>query len=116
MSRFGLIGAITHDVISAEGKTIHEGLGGILYQAAVLCGLGYHVNLYANLGRGLEEEVHELVKEWGTLNAKGIKMVSGSGNRVSLDYPSGKERIEVLKSVVPPIRSDRVLKDLSFQS
>ena len=49
MSRFGLIGTITYDVITIEGKTIHEGLGGILYQAAVLCGLGCEVNLYTNL-------------------------------------------------------------------
>lgn len=112
MSRFGLIGTITYDVITIEGKTIHEGLGGILYQAAVLCGLGYEVNLYTNLGRGLETEVQELIKEWRTLDKGSIDMVSGPGNRVFLDYRSGRERIEVLKSVVPPISRDRILKDL----
>jgi len=112
MSRFGLIGTITYDVITIEGKTIHKGLGGILYQAAVLCGLGCEVNLYTNLGRRLETEVQELTKEWRTLNKRGIDMVSGPGNRVFLDYRSGRERIEVLKSVVPPICPDRILKDL----
>lgn len=111
MSRFGLIGTITYDVITIEGKTIHEGLGGILYQAAVMCGLGYEVNLYTNLGRELEKEVQELTKEWRTLNKEGINIVSGPGNRVFLDYRSGRERIEVLKSVVPPISPDRILKD-----
>jgi hypothetical protein len=112
MSRFGLIGTITYDVITIEGKTIHEGLGGILYQAAVLCGLGYEVNLYTNLGQGIETEVQELTKEWRALNKGGINMVSGPGNRVFLDYRSGRERIEVLKAVVPPISSERILKDL----
>jgi hypothetical protein len=113
MTRFGLIGTITYDVITGEGENIHEGLGGILYQVAVLCGLGYEVNLYTNLGGELETEVQELTKEWRTLNPGGINTVSGPGNRVFLDYPTGRERIEVLKSVVPPINPDRILGDLS---
>ncbi|UCE42011.1 MAG: hypothetical protein JSV17_03265 [Candidatus Aminicenantes bacterium] len=112
MSRFGLVGTITYDVITMEGETIHEGLGGILYQAAVLCGQEYEVNLYTNLGQGLETKVQELIKEWRTLNIGGINMVPGPGNRVFLDYLAGRERIEVLKSVVPPINPDRILKDL----
>ncbi len=112
MKRFGLIGTITYDVITTEGKTTHEGLGGILYQVAVLCGLGYEVNLYTNLGRELESEVRELIKKWGTLNTVGINMVPGPGNRVFLDYSRGRERIEVLKSVVPPIESSMILNDL----
>jgi sugar/nucleoside kinase (ribokinase family) len=110
--RFGLIGTITYDVITGEDKTIHEGLGGILYQAAVLCGLGQEVNLYTNLGKELETKVQELTKEWTSLDKRGIKMVPGPGNRVFLDYPEGGERIEVLKSVVPPINLDLILKDL----
>ena len=113
MSRFGLIGTITYDVITAEGKTVHEGLGGILYQAALLCGLGYHVNLYTNLGRSLETEVRRLTKEWKTLNTEGVSIVPGPGNRVFLDYPSGGERIEVLRSVVPSIDPVRILEGLS---
>jgi sugar/nucleoside kinase (ribokinase family) len=112
MSRFGLIGTITYDVITSERKTVHEGLGGILHQTAVLCGLGYEVNLYTNLGQELETEVRRLTEEWKTLNAAGINMVSGPGNRVFLDYTPGRERIEVLKSIVPPIDSGRIIDDL----
>jgi sugar/nucleoside kinase (ribokinase family) len=112
MSCFGLIGTITYDVITTERKTTHEGLGGILYQVAVLCGLGYEVNLYTNLGRELEAEVRELTKEWKTLNTGGISMVPGPGNRVFLDYGKGRERVEVLESVVPPIGSSLILNDL----
>ncbi len=112
MTRFGLIGTITYDLITTEGKTTYEGLGGILYQVAVLCGLGYEVNLYTNLGRELESEVRKLIKEWGTLNTGGINVVPGPGNRVFLDYSKGRERIEVLKSVVPPIGSSLILDDL----
>jgi sugar/nucleoside kinase (ribokinase family) len=113
MSCFGLIGTITYDVITSEGQTTHEGLGGILYQAAVLCGLGQRVNLYTNLGIELNTEVQELTKKWTSLNKRGIKLVPGPGNRVFLDYPSGGERIEVLKSVVPPMNPDLILEDLS---
>ena len=113
MSRFGLIGTITYDVITAEGKTVHEGLGGILYQAALLCGLGCHVDLYTNLGRSLERKVRRLTKEWKTLNTEEVSIVPGPGNRVFLDYPSGGERIEVLRSVVPPVDPLRILKGLS---
>jgi hypothetical protein len=112
MSLFGLIGTITYDVITRGEKTLHEGLGGILYQAAVLCGWGHRVNLYTNLGLELETEVRELTKEWKSLNREGVSMVPGPGNRVFLDYPRGKERGEVLKSVVPPICPDRILEDL----
>ena len=111
MKCFGIIGTITYDVITGEGKNIHSGLGGILYQVAVLCGLGYEVNLYTNLGRELETEVRELTENWRTLNPGGINMVPGPGNRVFLDYPMDRERIEVLRVVVPPINPDRILRD-----
>jgi sugar/nucleoside kinase (ribokinase family) len=112
LPRFGLAGTITYDVITAEGKTVHRGLGGILYQVAVLCAMGYHVNLYTNLGLVLEEKVMELTKNWKTLDMEGVNMVPGPGNRVFLEYPSGGERTEVLQSVVPPIDPSRILQDL----
>lgn len=112
MPRFGLIGTITYDVISNEEGTVHEGLGGILHQAAVLCGLAQEVNLYTNLGRELETDVRELTKDWKTLRREGISTVSGPGNRVFLHYPRRGERVEVLKTVVPPIIPDRIMNDL----
>lgn len=112
MTCFGLIGTITYDVISNEEGTIHEGLGGILHQTAVLCGLAHEVNLYTNLGRELETAVRDLTKDWKTLRGKGIRTVSGPGNRVFLHYPHRGERVEVLRAVVPPIDPDRILDDL----
>lgn len=112
MPRFGLIGSVTYDVISNEGGTVHEGLGGILHQTAVLCGLAQEVNLYTNLGRELETAVRDLTKDWKTLRRKGIRIVSGPGNRVFLHYPRRGERVEVLRAVVPPIDPDRILDDL----
>ena len=84
MSCFGLIGTITYDVISNEEGKIHEGLGGVLHQAAVLCGLEKKVNLYTNLGRELDAEVRELTKKWPTFRREGIRVVSGPGHRVFL--------------------------------
>jgi sugar/nucleoside kinase (ribokinase family) len=112
MSCFGLIGTITYDVISNEEGKIHEGLGGVLHQAAVLCGLEQQVNLYTNLGRELEAEVQELTKEWPTFYREGIHVVSGPGHRVFLYYPHQGERIEVLETEVPPVIPDRILQDL----
>lgn len=112
MARFGIAGTVTHDVITASGKIVHEGLGGILYQAAILCGRGYPVYLYTNLGVALEKEVEDLTKEWRTLHTQGVLVVPGPGNRVFLNYPPQGERTEVLESVVPPIDPHRILEDL----
>jgi sugar/nucleoside kinase (ribokinase family) len=111
-SCFGLIGTVTYDVITNEKGTTHEGLGGILHQAAVLCGLGQEVILYTNLGRELEPEVRELTEKWESFGREGISLVPGPGNRVFLHYPLQGERVEVLKAVVPPIAPDRILNDL----
>jgi len=112
MSRFGLAGTITYDVITMQEKTEHEGLGGILYHAALLCALGFHVHLYTNLGLALEAKVHDMTRGWKTLDTVGVHIVPGPGNRVFLDYPQEGERVEVLESVVPPIDPSRILEDL----
>ena len=62
--KFGLIGTITHDVITLESGQSFEGIGGVLYQAAVLCGLGREVFLYTNLGEELEPEVPPFPRRW----------------------------------------------------
>jgi hypothetical protein len=112
MSKFALIGTITYDVITKGKRILYRGLGGILYQAAVLCAMGFDVNLYTNLGLKLEPDVRRLTKEWKTLHKETINRVPGPGNRVFLDYPAGRERVEVLRSVVPPVSPGRILDDL----
>ena len=110
--KFGLIGTITHDEITFESGQRITGLGGVLYQAAVLCGLGEDAYLYTSLGEELADEVNRMVKDWPTLRKKGIRQVPGPGNLVHLHYPEKGERIEVLKSVVPPLRPEPVIEDL----
>jgi hypothetical protein len=115
--RFGLIGTITYDVITHETGPGFRGLGGILHQAAVLCGLNQEVFLYTNLGEELSDEFSDTIKNWKTLHTQGINCVPGPGNRVFLHYPQRGERIEVLKSVVPPLSPRKILhdiKDLDF--
>ena len=56
IEKLGLIGTVTYDIITSEAGSAFEGIGGVLYQAAVLCGLGKHVSLYANLGDELAPE------------------------------------------------------------
>lgn len=117
MSRFGLIGTITYDVITHETGTGFRGVGGVLHQAAVLCGLSEEVFLYTNLGEELSDEFNETIKKWKILHRQGINFVPGAGNRVFLDYPRKGERLEVLKSVVPPLNPEKIIhdiKDLDF--
>jgi len=109
---FGLIGTITYDEITFESGQRISGLGGVLYQASVLCGLGKEVFLYTNLGEELVEDVNKSVKEWSTLQKKGVQRVPGHGNRVHLHYPEKGERVEVLESVVPPLDPGPIIEDL----
>jgi hypothetical protein len=110
---FGLIGTVTHDFITFDSGQSFEGLGGVLYQAAVLCGLGKEVFLYSNLGEELIKDVERMTRDWTTLHREGIRPVPGPGNQVYLHYPAQGERVEVLKSVVPPLDSSRVLKKIN---
>lgn len=110
---FGLIGTITHDVITYESGRSLKGLGGVLYQAAVFCGLGKEVFLYTNIGDELVRDMENVVKSWKTLRRGGIRCVPGSGNQVFLHYPEKGERVEILKSVVPPLDPSPIINDSS---
>ncbi len=112
MPRFGLIGTITYDVISHEAGAGFRGIGGVLHQAAVLCGLKEEVFLYTNLGQELSGAFNNTTKNWRTLHTEGIHCVPGPGNRVFLRYPRRGERIEVLESVVPPLNPEKILNDM----
>ncbi|MFB0565985.1 MAG: carbohydrate kinase family protein [Candidatus Aminicenantaceae bacterium] len=113
--KLGLIGTITYDVITSDSGSSYEGIGGVLYQAAVLCGLGKHVSLYTNLGGELVSDFRKTVEKWSNFSWRGIQHVPGPGNRVYLHYPERGERIEVLKSVVPPLNPDQLVEDLPQQ-
>jgi hypothetical protein len=110
--RFGLIGTITYDVITTAAGQVFRGLGGILYQAAALCGLGKEVLLYTHLGRDLSPEVIKVTKKWPNFPSRGIQTVPGPGNSVFLQYPAKGERTEILKSHVPPLSPLGIIKDL----
>lgn len=110
--KIGLIGSVTYDEITYESGSHFEGIGGVLYQAAVLCGLGKEIFLYVNLGKELVQDVERIIGQWANLNRKRIRHVSGPGNRVHLYYPQKGERIEILKSVVPPLAPDKIIEDL----
>ncbi len=108
----GLIGTITSDEITFDSGQTIRGLGGVLYQAAVLCGLGKEVHLYTNLGEGLVHDVEKMVENWTTLRQEGICQVPGPGNQVHLHYPEKGERVETLRSVVPPLNPRQVIEDM----
>jgi hypothetical protein len=110
--RIALLGTITHDTISRESGFSYEGIGGVLYQAAVLCGLGKDVSLYTNLGLELVPRVKKIIQGWIHLHREGIQQVAGPGNQVELHYPEEGERVEILKSVVPPLNVAQLVKDL----
>ena len=109
---FALLGTITHDVITQASGRVYSGDGGILYQASVLCGLGQHVTLYTNVGRDIFLRVKPMVDAWPTFDSTRIRVVPGPGNNVFLYYPEKGERVEVLESLVPPLRPERLLEEL----
>lgn len=110
--KIGLLGTITYDFITFETGSAIEGLGGILYQAAALCGLGQEVALYTNAGADLIPLVEASTRGWETLDTETWAVVPGPGNRVRLHYPEQGERREVLESVVPALDPQRVLQDI----
>jgi sugar/nucleoside kinase (ribokinase family) len=113
MQTIGLIGTITSDtIVYDEGRTF-ENVGGVLYQAAVFCGLGLSTRLLTNCGEDLRADVERLTGDWETLDRRGLGFVPGPGNRVFLRYSERlKEREEILRSVVPPLDPDPVIAAL----
>jgi sugar/nucleoside kinase (ribokinase family) len=103
-----LVGTVTSDRIAYEGGSAFSGIGGILYQAAVLAGLGDEVRLVTNLGAAAAPEAEKLWAAWPGLDREGIQVVPGAGNVVNLFYPARGERREVLDSIVPPIEPERI--------
>jgi len=110
--RVGLIGTVTHDVISSDAGKAFEGLGGILYQAAALCGLKTEVSVYCNIGEDLAPRTDRIIGKWPALDASRISRIPVPSNLVRLHYPRRGERVEILESVVPAIESERVIDDL----
>ncbi|NIM59494.1 MAG: hypothetical protein GTO16_11220 [Candidatus Aminicenantes bacterium] len=108
----GLVGTITSDEITFDSGQTIRGLGGVLYQAAVLCGLGKQVHLYTNLGEELIQDVKKTVEKWPALRREGICQVPGAGNQVHLHYPEKGERVETLRAVVPHLSPRQVIEDM----
>jgi hypothetical protein len=108
----GLMGTVTYDVITSDAGEVYRGLGGILYQAAVLSALEKNVLLFTNLGENLAGRVKNLTQHWSALQKQEIQLVPGPGNHVHLHYPEKGERREILVSVVPPLNPQGVLQSL----
>ncbi|MBM3294872.1 MAG: hypothetical protein FJY82_10145 [Candidatus Aminicenantes bacterium] len=112
--RAGLIGTITSDTILYDDGRSFRSLGGVLYQAAVFCGLGLETSLFTNCGEALRQEVEALTRDWPSLRREGIGWVPGPGHRVELRYSDRlKEREEVLLSAVPPLEPSAALAEAS---
>ncbi len=107
----GLFGTITFDKIIIEKGSSFSNVGGILYQAGVLLGLGLEIKIYSNLGIEISNKVFELIEKWRHFDKTGMKLVSGKGNQVTLYYPAEGERIEILHSIVPAFDSGIILHD-----
>ena len=107
------MGTIGYDVITHEGGEGYSGVGGILYQAAGLCGLGLDVALFASVGAEYEPEVGAITARWPGCRMEGVRTSSGPGNRVFLHYPARGERVEVLRSHVPPLEPQRIIGGLA---
>ena len=110
--KFALLGTITYDRIRSQSGFLWQGLGGVLYQAATFCALGEEVCLYTLLSQKLKAEVERITSGWPNFQQRGINLVPEAGNEVHLYYPPEGERVEILKSVVPPLKPDTLLKGL----
>lgn len=110
---FGLVGTITYDSISFFSGQSFSGLGGILYQAAALCGLGKEVHLFSNLGEELLPLVKKVTSMWPGCKTRGLCVVPGPGNRVCLHYAARGERVEVLESCVPALNPSPLIHQAS---
>ncbi len=110
----GGVSAATPASIRGPGEAPGESvrLGGILYQAAALCGFDEDVHLHSNVGLDLLDEVKAAIGAWTTLRASGIRPVPGAGNRVHLHYPLNGERHETLESVVSGLDPEPIRREL----
>lgn len=108
-ARFGLIGSITWDTIKLANGEMWQGPGGILYQAASLCALGYEVMLICKVGEEIWTKINKIISSWTSLKTDAVKIVPGRGNQVYLYYPKKGERKERLKWAVPPLTASDIL-------
>lgn len=106
---FGLIGTITQDFILFPSGRSFSGLGGILYQAAALCGLGKKVCLFSNIGQEVLPLFQKCIRGWTGCKTQGLCVVPGQGHRVRLRYPKKGERVEVLESSVSPFDPKKLI-------
>lgn len=106
MSRFvAVVGTINRDVVVAPDGSVHESLGGILYNAiplaALLEGTGIRVRPIGRLGRRDKEEARDLLAPFPAIDA-GTLIEDPAGTNLSrLDYSGGGERVE---EVLPRVR------------
>lgn len=111
----GLIGTVTKDHIAFESDlTLNRtGIGGLVYQAAVLCRMGHKVRLITQIGEDLLPEFKAATRGWNNLRTESVYSVPGPGNQVYLFYPVSGERKEILASVVPSLKVNQILPFLS---
>jgi hypothetical protein len=110
-ARIGLIGTITRDRIVHEGGAAVDGIGGVLYQAAALSGLGEEVFVHGNCGHDLVSEIDRLAADWPGFRTEGICYVPQPANRVHLEYPIEGEPVEILEWAVPPFKLSPIPAD-----
>ncbi|MGA2361832.1 MAG: PfkB family carbohydrate kinase [Candidatus Aminicenantales bacterium] len=111
-AKIGLIGTITMDRIVHESGPTYEGVGGVLYQASVLAGLGEEVFLFGRCGEDLRPEVDRLAADWPSVRMGGVGFVPQPANLVNLFYPQAGERLETLDWAVPPAEPGPVVANV----
>jgi sugar/nucleoside kinase (ribokinase family) len=111
-AKIGLIGTITRDRIVHEAGPTFEGIGGILYQASVLAGLGEEVFLCGQCGEDLRPDVDLLAADWPSVRTRRTRFVPQPANLVNLFYPVSGERVETLDWAVPPADPGPVLAEV----
>lgn len=118
---FAILGTVNRDRIVTEDGSVHESLGGVLYNALTLArcvGEGDRIRLVARLGEEDRAAVLALLAALETrdragarlalIDASGLAAVPGPSNETTLTYTGPDTRTETLIDRVAPLTDDEV--------
>lgn len=105
--RIAIIGTINRDTIKLPDGTVKEGWGGILYNIITLSRLvGKNVEIYpvCNIGKDCYSDIKAILKDLPRVRCDHIQKVPEKNNHCFLTYLDDKNKKEVLKGGIRPLK------------
>lgn len=115
-NKIAVIGTINKDTIHFPSGEIHHSYGGILYNMvslAQLLGQGYDIYAFANVGRDCIAAIQNIVVDYHNIKTDFINIVNSQANDCQLFYLDQRQKKEILKGGVPPLRFGDIKPSLS---